>query len=85
MPTALGATRRCASAVVIIVVAATIVVVVGTTAASFFTSLRGDFEELVGVNSCRCVVAGGRFDFFGGVGSLPREAVIFNVLQFLLE
>ena len=76
MPTALGASRRCVSAVVIVVVAA---------AASFFASLHGGFEELVGVSSCRRVLAGGRVDLFGGVGSLPREAVGFAVLQFLLE
>ena len=39
----------------------------------------------MGVSSCRRVVAGGRVDLFGGVGSLPREAVVFAVLQFVLE
>jgi len=39
----------------------------------------------VGVTSCRCVVAGGRVDLFGGVGSLPGEGVVFTALQFLLE
>ena len=51
----------------------------------FFASLHGGFEELVGVSSYRRVVAGGGVDFFGGVGSLPREAVVFAALQFLLE
>ena len=88
MPTALGASRRCISAVV----AAAVVVGGGTAAASsaaaaasFFASLRGGFEELVGVSSCRRVVAGGRVDLFGGVGSLPGEGVVFAALQFLLE
>ena len=92
MPTALGASRWCVSAVVIIVVAA-VVVVVGTAAAassaaaaaSFFAPLRGGFEELVGVSSCCRVVAGGRVDHFGGVGSLPGEGVVFIALRFLLE
>ena len=39
----------------------------------------------MGVSSCRRVVDGGGVDHFGGVGSLPREAVVFAVLQFLLE
>ena len=92
MPTALGASRRCVSTVVIIVVAAAVVGGGGTAAASsaaaaasFFASLRGGFEELVGVSSCRRVVAGGRVDLFGGVGSLPGEGVVFAALQFLLE
>ena len=95
MPTALRASRRCVSAVVIVViavVAAAVAVVLGTAvaspaaaAASFFASLRGGFEELVGVSSCRRVVAGGGVDLFGGVGSLPREVVVFAVLLFLLE
>ena len=91
MPTALRASRRCVSAVVIIVVAAA-VVVVGTAAASsaaaaasFFAPLCGGFEELVGVSSCRRVVAGRGADLFGGVGSFPGEGVIFAALQFLLE
>ena len=69
-----------------------VVFVVGTAAtssaaaaASFFASLCGGFEELVGVFSCRRVVAGGGVDLFGGVGSLPREAVVFAALQFFLE
>ena len=37
------------------------------------------------LSSCRRVIAGGGFDLFGGVGSLPREADVFAVLQFLLE
>ena len=93
MPTTLGASRWCVSAIVIIVIDATVVVVVGTAAvassaaaaASFFTSLYGSFEELVGVSSCRRVVAGRGVNLFGGVGSLPREAVVFAALQFLLE
>ena len=93
MPTALRASRRCVSAVVIVVVvvAAAIATVIGTAAASsaaaasFFAPLRGGFEELVGVSSCRRVVAGGRVDLFGGVGSLPGEGVVFAALQFLLE
>ena len=95
MPAALRALRRCVSAVVIIivvVVAAAIAAVIGTAAASyaaaaasFFAPLHGGFEELVGVSSCRRVVAGGGVDLFGGVGSLPREAVVFAALQFLLE
>jgi len=94
MPTALRASRRCVSAVVIIVVVVTaaIVAVIGTAAASsaaaaasFFAPLRGGFEELVGVSSCRRVVAGGRVDLFGRVGSLPGEGVVFAALQFLLE
>ena len=40
---------------------------------------------MVGVSSCRRVVAGGRVDLFGRVGSLPGEGVIFAALQFLLE
>ena len=92
MPTALRASRRCVSAIVFAVVAAAVAVVLGTAAASsaaaatsFFAPLRGGFEELVGVSSCRCVVAGGGVDLFGGVGSLPREDVVFTALQFLLE
>ena len=96
MPTALRASRRCVSAVVIIVVvvvvAAAIAAVIGTTAASstaaaasFFAPLRGGFEELVGVSSCRRVVTGGRVDLFGGVGSFPGEGVVFAALQSLLE
>ena len=91
MPTAFGASRRCVSAIVIVVITAAVVVVGGiaaassAAAASFFASLCGAFEELVRVSSCRRVVAGGGVDFFGGVGSFPREAVVFAVLQFLLE
>ena len=95
MPTALGASRLCVSAVVIVVVVVTaaIATVIGAAAASstaaaaasFFAPLRGGFEELVRVFSCRRVVAGGGVDLFGGVSSLPREAVVFAVLQFLLE
>ena len=73
MPTTLGASRRCVSAIVIIVVAAAVAAVIGTTAASFaaaaasfFAPLRGGFEELVGVSSCRRVVAGGGADLFIG-------------------
>ena len=40
---------------------------------------------MVGVSSCRRVVAGGGVDLFGGVGSLAREDVVFTALQFLLE
>ena len=93
MPTTLGASRWCVSAVVIVVVVATVVVVVGTAAAassaaataSFFASLCGGFEELVGVSSCRRVVAGRGADLFGGVGSFPGEGVVFAALQFLME
>ena len=93
MPTALGASRRCVSAVVIVVVvAAAVAAVIGTAAASFaaaaasfFAPLCGGFEELVGVSSCRRVVAGGRVDLFGRVGPLPGEGTIFAALQFLLE
>src|SRR6185503_14035618 len=95
MPTALRASRRCVSAVIIVViavVAAVVAIVLGTAAASpaaaaasFFASLRGGFEELVGVSSYRHVVTRGGVDLFGGVGSLPREDVVFTALQFLLE
>ena len=95
MPTALWASRWCVSAVVVIVIAvvtAATTVVLGTaaaspaaTAASFFASLRGGFEELVGVSSYRRVVAGRGADLFGGVGSFPGEGVVFAALQFLLE
>ena len=95
MPTALWASRRCISAVVVVViavVAAAVVVVLGTAAASpaaatasFFASFHGGFEELVGVFSCRRIVTEGGVDLFGGVGSLPREDVVFTALQFLLE
>ena len=88
MPTVLWASRRCVSAIVIVaiaVVAAVVGVVLGTAAASFFAPLHGGFEELVGVSSCHRVVSRGGVDLFGGVGSLPREAVVFVVLQFLLE
>ena len=95
MPTALRASRWCVSVVVIIViviVAAAIAAVIGTAAASyaaaavsFFAPLRGGFEELVGVSSCRPVVAGRGADLFGGVGSFPGEGVVFAALQFLLE
>ena len=91
MPTALRASRQCVSAIVI-VVAAAIAVVLGTAvaspaaaAASHFASLRGGFEELVGISSCRRIVAGRRADFFGEVGSFPGEGVVFTALQFLLE
>ena len=40
---------------------------------------------MVGVSSYRRVVAGEGADLFGGVDSLPREAVVFAALQFLLE
>ena len=81
----LGASRRCVSAVVIVVVAAAVIGTVAASsvaaAASFFAPLRGGFEELVGVSSCRCVVAGGGgVDFFGGVGSLPGKGIIFAAL-----
>ena len=95
MPMALRASRRCVSAVIIIVivvVAAAIAAVIGTAAASsaaaaasFFAPLRRGFEELVGVSSCRRVVAGRGADLFGGVGSFTGEGVVFAVLQFLLE
>jgi len=39
----------------------------------------------VEVSSYRRVVTGGGVDLFGGVGSLPREDVVFTALQFLLE
>ena len=39
----------------------------------------------MGVSSYRRVVTGGGVDLFGGVGSLPREDVVFTALQFLLE
>jgi len=39
----------------------------------------------VGVSSYRRVITGGGVDLFGGVGSLPREDVVFTALQFLLE
>ena len=39
----------------------------------------------MGVSSCRRVVTGGGADLFRGVGSLPREDVVFTALQFLLE
>ena len=42
-------------------------------------------RELVGVSSCRRVVAGRGADLFGGVGSFPGEGVIFAALQLLLE
>ena len=95
MPTALRASRRCVSAVVVVIiaiVAAAVAVVLGAATASpaaaaafFFASLRGGLEELVGVPSCRRVVAGRGADLFGGVGSFPGEGVVFATLQFLLE
>ena len=91
----LRALRRCISAVIVIVItvlAAAAAVVLGAAAASpaaaaasLFASLRGGFEELVGVSSCRPVVAGRGADLFRGVGSFPGEGVVFTVLQFLLE
>src|SRR6185437_9068144 len=54
-------------------------------AASFFAPLRGGFEELVGVSSCRRIVAGRGADLFGGVDSFPGEGVLFVALQFLLK
>ena len=68
MPTLLGASRRCVSAVVIVVVTAAVVVVGGTAAvssaaaaASFFASLRGGFEELVGVSASRVEASASRY------------------------
>ena len=95
MPTALRASRRGVSTVVVViiaVVAAAAAIVLGAAAASpaaaaafFFASLRGGLEELVGIPSCRRVVAGRGTDLFGGVGSFPGEGVVFAALQFLLE
>ena len=88
MPTTLGASRWCVSVVVVATVVGgggTAAALSAAAAASFFASLCGGFEELVGVSSCRRVVAGGGVDLFGGIGFLPREAVVFAVLQFLLE
>ena len=93
MPTALRASRWCDSAVVIIIaVVAAATAVLGAAAASlaaaaafFFASLHGGLEELVGIPSCRRVVAGRGADLFGGVGSFPGEGVVFSTLQFLLE
>ena len=95
MPTVLRASRWCVSTIVIVViavVAAAVAVVLRTAAASpaaaaafFFAPLRGGFEELVGVSSCRRVVAGRKTDLFGGVGSFPGEGVVYTALQFLLE
>src|SRR6185503_11129794 len=93
---ALRASRRCVSAVVVVVIIVVVVAAVAAVvpgaaaslavaAASLFASLHGGFEELVGVSSCRRVVAGRRADLFGGVGSFPREGVVFATLQFLLE
>ena len=90
----LRASRQCVSAVVVVViavVAAAAAVVLGAAAASpaaaasLFASLRGGFEELVGVPSGRRVIDGRRADLFGGVGSFPGEGVVFAALQFLLE
>ena len=89
MRTVLRASRWCISAVVVIVISvvtAAAAVVLGTAAASpaaaaaafFFASLRGGLEELVGIPSCRCVIA-------EGVGSFPGEGVVSTTLQFLLE
>ena len=93
MPTALRASQWCVSAVVVIViavVAAAAAIVLGTAAASpaaaaasLFASLRGGFKELVGISSCRCVVARRGADLFGGVSSFPGEGVVFAALQFL--
>ena len=95
MPTALRASRRCVSAVIVVIIAvvAAAAVVLGAAAASptaaaatfFFASLHGGLEELVGIPSCRRVVAGKGADLFGGVSSFPGEGVIFATLQFLLE
>ena len=93
MPTALRASRRCVFAVVVVIitVVAAATAVLGAAAASpaaaafFFASLRGGLEELVGVPSCRHVVAGRGADLFRGVGSFPGEGVVFAALQFLLE
>ena len=89
---ALGASCRCVSAFVIIVVAAAVVVIgaaaaasSAAAAASFFAPLRGGFEELTGVSSCRCVITERGTDLFGGVSSFPGEGIVFAALQFLLE
>ena len=79
----------------VFVVAAAVIVIVGIAAAapsaaaivSFLASLRGGLEEMAGVPSSRRVVAGGGVDllFRGGVDSVPRESVVADALQFLLE
>ena len=79
--------RRClnaygASGFAVIVV---VIIAAAAAAAFFFASLRGGLEELVGIPSRRCVVAGRGADLFGGVGSFPGEGVVFTALQFLLE
>jgi len=95
MPTVLRASRWCVSAVVVVIIAvvAAATAVLGAAAASptaaaatfFFASLHGGLEELVGIPSCRRVVAGKGADLFGGVSSFPGEGVVFATLQFLLE
>ena len=66
MPTVLRASRRCVSAVII--VAAAVAIILGTAAASpaaaaasFFASLRGGFEELVGVSASRVEASASRY------------------------
>src|SRR6185503_17603380 len=86
MPTVLRASRRCVSTIVVVIaVIATAAASPAAAAAFFFASLHGGLEELVGVPSCRRVVAGRGADLFGGVGSFPGEGVVFAALQFLLE
>ena len=95
MPTALRASRWCVCAVVVVIIAvvAAATAVLGAAAASlaaaaaafFFASLHGGLEELVGIPSCRRVVAGKGADLLGGVGSFLGEGIVFATLQFLLE
>ena len=86
MPTVLRASRRCVSTVVVVIaVIATAAASPAAAAAFFFASLRGGLEELVGILSCRRVIAGRGADLFEGVGSFPGEGVVFATLQFLLE
>ena len=71
MPTVLRASRWCVSTIVIVViavVAAAVAVVLRTAAASpaaaaasFFASLRGGFEELVGVSASRVEASASRY------------------------
>ena len=91
----LGASRRRISAIAIVAV------VVGTAAgtgldvaapanaavAFFFAVPFGGPEELEGIFDRRVIAAGEGADllFRGGIGSIPREAVVAVVLRLLLE
>ena len=95
VPTALGASRRSVSTIAVIAVvvaaaAATGLVVAAPAVAAvafFFAVLFGRPEELEGVSDRRVIADGEGADllFRGGIGSIPREAVVAVVLRLLLE